>query len=247
MMSAWLTGMTAEAPGDVVSDLLGGRTVQRFAPVREQVAAILRDAIVERKLEPGRVLIERELCELTQASRPSVREALRQLEAEGLVDSVNGKGTVVAEVTAELAEHVYQVRAELEGLAAELFTLRADEDLREEFARAVDGVAAAAEGPAPAHDVLDAKNRAYEVLLRGAANPILTQQLHLLQRRVTQLRALTLAQPGRPAESVEEIRAIQKAIAAGDERAARAAASHHVRQAARIMLQALGNKSDVSA
>lgn len=239
--------MTAEVPGDVVSDLLGGRTVQRFAPVREQVAAILRDAIVERKLEPGRVLIERELCELTQASRPSVREALRQLEAEGLVDSVNGKGTVVAEVTAELAEHVYQVRAELEGLAAELFTLRADEDLRGEFARAVDDVAAAAEGPAPAHDVLDAKNRAYEVLLRGAANPILAQQLHLLQRRVTQLRALTLAQPGRPAESVVEIRAIQKAIAAGDERAARGAASHHVRQAARIMLQALGNKSDVSA
>jgi DNA-binding GntR family transcriptional regulator len=223
-----------------VSDVLGGRQVQRHPPIREQVAEILRDAIVDMQLEPGRVLVERELCEMTQASRPSVREALRQLEAEGLVESINGKGTVVAETSPELARHVYQIRAELEGLAAELFAIRADDALRAQFARAVDELAASARDGEP-RAVLGAKNRAYEVLFQGAGNPILTQQVHLLQRRVSQLRALTLAQPGRPAESLEEIRAIQRAVEAGDPAAARAAATYHVQQAARTGLAALGD------
>lgn len=226
-----------------MSDILGGRQVQRHAPIREQVADILRDAIVDMRLEPGQVLIERELCEMTQASRPSVREALRQLEAEGLVESMNGKGTVVAIASPELAEHVYEVRAELEGLAAELFARSADDALVAEFRHAVDEVGgAAADGnPDEARDMLQAKNRAYEVLFRGANNPILTQMVNTLQRRVTQLRALTLAQPGRPAQSVLEIEAIRDAIERRDPRAAREAATHHVQQAARTVLSALGH------
>ncbi|WP_345750854.1 GntR family transcriptional regulator [Microbacterium rhizophilus] len=231
-----------------MSDLLGGRQVQRHAPIREQVADILRDAIVDMRLEPGQVLIERELCEMTQASRPSVREALRQLEAEGLVESMNGKGTVVAIASPELAEHVYEVRAELEGLAAELFARSADDALVAEFRQAVEEVrGAAADGnPDAARDVLQAKNRAYEVLFRGASNPILTQMVNTLQRRVTQLRALTLAQPGRPAQSVLEIEAIRDAIERRDPQAAREAATHHVQQAARTVLSALGHTSSVA-
>lgn len=228
-----------------MSELLGGRQVQRHAPIREQVAAILRDAIVDMRLEPGQVLIERELCEMTQASRPSVREALRQLEAEGLVESLNGKGTVVAIASPELAEDVYEVRAELEGLAAELFARSASEELLAEFRLAVDevAVAAAEDNPNAPRDVLQAKNRAYEVLFRGADNPILTQMVNMLQRRVTQMRALTLAQPGRPAQSVLEIEAIRDAIERRDSQAARAAATFHVKQAARTVLGALEHTS----
>src|ERR1700709_2082191 len=104
-----------------MTDLLSGRQVQRHAPIREQVASILRDAIVELRLPPGQLLVERQLCEMTSASRPSAREALRQLEAEGLVESQNGRGTVVSIASPELARNVYGVRAELEGFAAELF------------------------------------------------------------------------------------------------------------------------------
>ncbi|MDQ1075154.1 MULTISPECIES: GntR family transcriptional regulator [Microbacterium] len=228
-----------------MNELLGGRQVQRHAPIREQVASIIRDAIVEMRLEPGQVLVERELCEMTQASRPSVREALRQLAAEGLVESHNGKGTVVAEATPELAEHVYQVRAELEGLAAELFARDAADEQVREFAEVVAELRVISETDSPTivNDMLAAKNRAYDILFEGAGNPILTQMIGILHRRVTQLRALTLAQPGRPAQTVREIEDIVDAIERRDTEAARRYATSHVHQAARTVLGALGHSS----
>ncbi|MBN9606561.1 MAG: GntR family transcriptional regulator [Actinomycetales bacterium] len=213
---------------------LGDRRVQRHAPIREQVAAILRDAIVNMELRPGQVLVERELCEMTSASRPSVREALRQLESEGLVESRNGRGTVVAAPTREQAEHLYEVRAELEGMAAELFAERADEQQRAELRAAFGSVEESALRDGRA--MLAAKDRLYRVLIAGAGNPILSEMLGGLQRRVTQLRALTLTSPGRPTESLLEIRAIMAAIEDRDPAAARAAAIVHVEQAARTAL-----------
>ncbi len=213
-----------------MSSAFDGRRVQRHAPIREQVADILRDAIVSMELRPGQLLIERELCEMTSASRPSVREALRQLESEGLVESRNRRGTVVAAPSRERAEQLYEVRGELEGMAAELFALRADAEQRDALRVAF----AAVEQAAARHDgeMLGAKDELYRVLADGAGNPILSEMLAGLQRRVTQLRALTLTSPGRPAESLEEIRVIMAAIEAGDAPAARQAATRHVAQAA---------------
>ena len=212
-------------------DLLGGRKVQRQVPIREQVAGILREAIVEMRLEPGDLLVEGQLCAMTSASRPSVREALRQLEAEGLVESQNGRGTVVAVVTPELAAQVYQVRADLEGFAAELFVANASDQQRAELRAAVAEVERAVRDGEGTSAILAAKNQTYQVLFAGAGNPILHQLIGMLQRRVTQLRALTLAQPGRPETSVAEIKDILAAIEASDPRAARQAATHHVAQA----------------
>lgn len=213
---------------------LGNRRVQRHAPIREQVAAILRDAIVNMELLPGQLLVERELCEMTSASRPSVREALRQLESEGLVESRNGRGTVVAALTHDRAQHLYEVRAELEGMAAELFTERAGDDEREALHAAMEAIEASAEQSDGG--MLAAKDELYRVLIEGAGNPILSEMVAGLQRRVTQLRALTLTRDGRPGESLQEIRAIIAAIDSGDAALARQAATFHVEQAARTAL-----------
>ncbi|WP_460944378.1 GntR family transcriptional regulator [Okibacterium endophyticum] len=205
------------------------------------MADILRDAIIDMRLQPGQLLIERQLCDMTSASRPSVREALRQLEAEGLVESQNGRGTVVSILSPEVARYVYQVRAELEGLAAQLFAERADEELRTELTKTFADVERAARETDEDHtmDMLKAKNALYDVLFRGSGNPVLHQVIQTLQRRVNQLRSLTLAQPGRPAQSVEEIRVVIDAIQRRDSAAARSAATHHVHQAVRTVLDAI--------
>ena len=104
--------------------------VTRHPSIRDQIATTLRRAIADLELTPGQLLVERELTELTGASRPSVREALRQLEAEGLVHSRNGRGTYVRVLTLPDAQDVYEVRAQLEGLAARLFCERADAGTR---------------------------------------------------------------------------------------------------------------------
>ena len=146
--------------------------VQRQVPIRTQVASILRDAIVDMRLAPGQLLIERQLCEMTDASRPSVREALRQLEAEGLVESQNGRGTFVTVISPEVAQHVYVVRTELEGLAAELFAEHASEADREAFRQAVGQVGELIRGTDPSDgrtsSILEAKNEMYDILFRGA-------------------------------------------------------------------------------
>ena len=206
-----------------MSNLLGGRQVQRHAPIREQVASILRDAIIEMRLEPGKLLVERELCEMTQASRPSVREALRQLEAEGLVESLSGRGTIVAVTSPELATSVSEVRVELERLREAVAEVRA----------------AAERGEGASVAAMRAMNGVYEVLLEGGKNPILLQMVNLLQRRVTQLRALALEQPGRTTQNLIELEAMLDSLARGDVKSARSAAAFHVQQEARTALVAL--------
>ncbi|MDT0157944.1 FCD domain-containing protein [Microbacterium sp. ARD32] len=140
------------------------------------------------------------------------------------------------------------VRAELEGLAAEMFARYASD---EEVAKLVAAfgqveLAARTENLDVIHDVMHAKDRLYGILFQGAGNPILTQMVGILQRRVTQFRALTLAQPGRPVRSVEEITVVVDAIRRRDAESARAAATLHVHEAARTVLGAIGHVSAVS-
>lgn len=219
-----------------MENLLGGRQVLRHAPIREQVASIIRDAIVNMQLKPGQLLIERQLCEMTSASRPSVREALRQLETEGLVESLNGRGTIVATIDRELAENIYEIRAELEGLAASLFVKRATPEERAALREAIDRLAGVVESGGKTVEILEAKNDLYDALFQGSHNPILIQFISQLQRRVSLMRSKTLDQPGRPAESLRELQEVVAAIEANDAKGARKATTHHVNQAARVIL-----------
>jgi len=209
--------------------------VTRHPPIRDQVAAILRTAIVNLDFEPGQLLVERELCELTGASRPSVREALRQLEAEGLVDSLNGRGTIVRRLSIEEAKSVYEVRAELEGLGARLFCERADDAQHIRLQEALQRLEAAA----TSDDVLAAQQQFYQVLFEGAGNPFLDQMVQGIQSRVAQLRAVTLAVPGRGAESLAEFREIASEIGKRNAAAAQRAASGHVKRAAKAMIRTI--------
>src|SRR5690606_9113908 len=134
------------------------------ALIRSQVLENLRQAILDRRLEPGQRLIERELVELTGASRTSVREALRELSAEGLVTTIPNKGTVVARVSAEEARQLYEVRSVLEGLAGRLFVQNASAAQRKALVRALERIERQAAKGAP---ILAAKDAFYEVLFEG--------------------------------------------------------------------------------
>ena len=97
------------------------------APLREKVLDVLRSAITERHFKPGGRLVERELCDLMKVSRSSIREALRQLESEGLIDLIPNVGPVVKSLSEPEARAIYEVRAVMEGLAAKLFVQNADD------------------------------------------------------------------------------------------------------------------------
>jgi DNA-binding GntR family transcriptional regulator len=81
--------------------------------------------------------------------------------------------------------------------------------------------------------MLHAKDRFYDVLLKGSGNRSIHSILAGLTARVSVLRAASMSQPGRPAKSVDEIRAIVEAVEARDGEAAARACVFHVEQAAR--------------
>jgi GntR family transcriptional regulator, trigonelline degradation regulator len=106
---------------------LSARIGRVSAPVREQVLAVLRDAILSFRFKPGQRLIERELIDSTGVSRTTIREVLRELAAEGLVKTIPQKGAVVVAPSAEEAEELYEVRGVLEGHLVKRFVENATE------------------------------------------------------------------------------------------------------------------------
>src|ERR1700688_2035408 len=111
------------------------------APLRDQVLDGLRQAIVEQRLPPGQRLIERELIEQIGVSRTTIREVLRELDAEGLVTTIPQKGAIVVVPTPEEAADLYDVRGSLEALAARRFVERASGEQLVALRRAVEDFA----------------------------------------------------------------------------------------------------------
>lgn len=89
-----------------------------FAPLANDTLAMLEHKIITREFAPGTRLIEADLCEFYKISRTPLREALRLLEASGLVTRKPRYGVHVSAMTLENLDHIYSCRVPLEALAA---------------------------------------------------------------------------------------------------------------------------------
>lgn len=107
-------------------------TPVRYRSMAEQIATALRQAIADGKLRPGARLLEVQIAREMGTSRAPLREALIQLEREGLVVRQPNRGTFVADLTEDLVREVASLRGVLEGFAASLAVKRLD---REDFGR----------------------------------------------------------------------------------------------------------------
>ena len=189
------------------------------APLRRQVLDELRQSIIAGRLNPGQRLVERELIEMMGVSRTVIREALRQLESEGLVAIIPNKGPVVRTLTVEEARDLYAIRAVLEGLAARLFVEQAEDGQIARLEQALSVVEKAYES-GDAEKMLDTKNRFYEALFEGAKSSTLSSMIGMLHGRIWRWRALGLTHPKRSLErdreSMKNLRAVLQAIRARD-------------------------------
>lgn len=207
------------------------RITRVAAPLRIELLGKIRAAISSAEYKPGERLIERVLCEKYGVSRTVVREALRHLEAEGLVTIVPNHGPVVTVLNHEDAAALFEVRAALEALAAERFAERATAEERKELAASCDAVARAFVS-GDITDWLEAKDYYYDALLSGAHNELIRATVIGVHARVQLLRGLSLQQPGRLESSLAEIRKITALAVDGKSEEAAAATKAHVERAA---------------
>jgi DNA-binding GntR family transcriptional regulator len=185
------------------------------APLRHQVLEYVRQAIISGRLASGARLVERDLIEMMGVSRTVIREALRQLETEGLVATIANKGPVVRELTAGEAKDLYAIRGALLGLAARFFVQNADDADVQNLRGALDETIACYNAGDPDR-ILDAKTRFYDVLVAGARSESLSAMLSTLHARIWRWRALGLSHPSRSPmrsrESIKGLRAMFTAI-----------------------------------
>ncbi len=204
------------------------------APLRQQVIGLLREAISGGEFRPGERLVEKTLCDRYAVSRTVVREALRHLEAEGLVDIVANRGPVVRVLSDQEADSLYEMRGALEGLAGALFAERATPEQHAELTRSLEQVRTAAGQGSPA-ELLQAEDALCDTLVDGSGNSVVLAALRTVRARIHALRGMSLQAEGRLPDSLRELTAVVDAAAHGDPELARLRCVEHVTAAAAAM------------
>jgi DNA-binding GntR family transcriptional regulator len=198
---------------------------------------------VQGYFRPGARLVERTLCDELGVSRTVVREVLRHLETEGLVEIVARQGPIVARLDPEQVGEIYELRGLLEANAARACA----EQSTPELVRQLREIRAVIEDAFEKQDlprVLDYTERFYEAMFEGAQKRVSLALVKTLNARINRLRALTIATPGRGGESNREMNKLLDAIERRDGDAASAASAAHIKRTAELALSALAQPGE---
>ncbi len=199
--------------------------------LRDIVQARMREAIIDGHFAPGERLVERPLCEQLGVSRTVIRETIRFLEAEGLVEIIPNRGPIVARLNWDQAKQIYDVRLQLEGAAAAACAGAQDSAFGRKLTNALKALETSMQDTRWA-DLLQATTRFYELIFLQAGHTIAWEIVQRLNGRISRLRALTLAARDRETPGLSHMTAIHDAILSGDADAARQAVAAHISDAA---------------
>lgn len=197
----------------------------------DRIAEHLMRAIQAGRFAPGQRLVEADLTAELGVSRSLLREAFRRLAAEGLIEIVPNRGALVRRLTMTEAMELFEIRLELEALAARLAARNiAEPCIRERFERAIAPIRA--EAPRfSTSDYLTENQRFHAAVFEAAGNGQLTELNRRLQLSLIMAQIASELTGDVMLASLTEHRAIASAILAGDEKAADAAIRAHLSRA----------------
>jgi len=183
--------------------------------LHEQVAARLRTLLVEGSIPPGGKLNERELCARLRVSRTPLREAIKLLAAEGLVDLLPNRGAVAVKLSEADILHAFEMLAELEGMSGELASERMTEaELAELRALHYEMLACHARRDLSGYYRLNAL--IHTAINNAAKNPLLSKTYREINARVQSLRFRTNQDGAKWQRAVHEHEMMLEALAARD-------------------------------
>jgi transcriptional regulator, GntR family len=215
--------------------------VESYQPLRDVIFETLRKAIINGEIKPGERLMEVAIAEQMGVSRTPVREAIRRLEAEGLVTMVPRKGTHVSELSAKDIIDVLEVRGALDKLATSLAAkrmkpqqLRALESIHKQFVSCVEkeNIEGAVKKDIEFHDAIYAASGNSRLI-----GVLSTLKEHIYRFRVIYLRDMNIA------EYVEqEHEEILNALREGNDKLAGELSEKHIKNQMNAIVEALSQK-----
>lgn len=211
-----------------------------------KVADILRDKITFGELAPGMRLTERVLCEELKVSRTPLREALKTLASEGLVELLQNRGAMVTPMTLADTAQTFEVLSVLEGLAGELACARADVTAVAELRQLHERMRACYQlGDREGYFELNQAIHAQLFLLSG--NPVLASTHDKLNLRLRRARYFANVSQSRWDRAMQEHDLIIEALEAGNGKRLRALMEEHIRNKCDVVIAALLSSGAVSA
>lgn len=203
---------------------------------RDQALLRLRSAIIAGHFAPGERLIERDLCERMGVSRTSIREVLRHLEAEQLIEVEPRRGPIVTRVTRKQIAEIYEVRALLEAALVRRFAQQAaDEEIA--ALRAIYEELRVARNVGDVAQIVVLTKRFTECMMEAVDHELISDVLQKLVARISVVRVLAIAMPGRLEESARELAVVMEAIERRDGERAAQGLTTYVHNAAEAALK----------
>jgi DNA-binding GntR family transcriptional regulator len=209
-----------------------------YKPLREVIFNTLREAIIVGELKPGERLMEVQLSEKMGVSRTPVREAIRKLELEGLVNMVARRGAQVADLSVKDIMDVLEVRASMDGLATALSSTRITQDEMKELKHIQSQFASYVE-----KDNLQGSIKKdvefHDVIYRSSRNEKLIQISSNLREQIQRFRVIYLKDYSSPKDIIKEHADIYEAILGKDPELARGAAVKHIKKQEEAIINSL--------
>jgi DNA-binding GntR family transcriptional regulator len=203
------------------------------AALHEQAATRLRQMLVENRIAPGAKLNERELAEVLQVSRTPLREAIKMLAAEGLVELLPNRGAIAVALSEADVRNTFEVMAGLEALSGELAARRiTDAELAEIKAMHFEMMAAYTRRDLSAYYRLN--SRIHSAINAAAKNPVLAMTYSQVNARLQALRFRSNQDGEKWKRAVKEHEKMIEALSARDPDAMR-----------QVLIAHLDNKRDV--
>jgi DNA-binding GntR family transcriptional regulator len=208
------------------------------AALHEQVAMRLRQMLVESRIAPGAKLNERELSEVLKVSRTPLREAIKMLAAEGLVELLTNRGAIAVELSEADVLNTFEVMAGLEAQSGELAAERiTDAELSEIKATHFEMLAAYTRRDLPAYYRLNAT--IHSAINAAAKNPVLSATYRQVNARLQALRFRSNQDGEKWQDAVAEHEQMIAALSCRDAAAMRRVLTEHLTHKCEVVIAQL--------
>ena len=216
--------------------------------IADQIFEQLEREILAGKYPRGEMLSELRLSEEMGVSRTPIREAIRRLEQENILEEA-GRGVIVVGISREDMLDMYEIRVRIEGLAAEWAAERISDEALNEMRETVElqRFYTEKQGIDNSNQIKNLDSRFHEQLYKATGSRALDITLSNLHKKMTKFRMASVSKRSRALQSVEEHEAILDALTRHDPEAARIAVEQHVSKARdrmREMLDSPGTDPD---